>query len=142
MSRTIIEPSCPLTQNAAAVKQLIEYVTHKPCEELPESFAMPGLTLVLNNKRDAYYVVTEKDCSCPSRTYRPGQSCKHMRKYYPQTVRSQSMAAALEPVDSVRPRGKWAGGLNGPVEPEEIRHKDLLKEMEEQGYKASFEPEW
>jgi hypothetical protein len=131
--RIIIEQSCPVTQTAAAVKSLIEFVSGKPCEELPESFAMPGMMLVLSNKKDVFYVTTPKDCSCPARTYNPGKSCKHMRKHYPQTVRSQSMAAALEP-DSIRPTGKWPGGHNGPV-------SDLLEDMKEQGYEMSFEAE-
>ncbi len=130
--KILLEPSCPVTQTAEAVKQLIEFVTHKPCEELPESFSMPSMVLVLSNKKDVYYVVTEKDCSCPARTYNPGKHCKHMRKHYPQKVKSQSMADVL---DGIRPTAKWVGGHNGPV-------SDLQEDMKAQGYEMSFEADW
>jgi predicted nucleic acid-binding Zn finger protein len=59
-----------------------------------------GLVLVLNGKRDAYYVTTSRACSCPSAIYRPGKPCKHRRKYFPRT---QPAKLEAEPVDSIRP---------------------------------------
>ena len=70
------------------------------------------MVLVLNNKKDAYYVTTPKSCSCPAATYHPGQLCKHARKYFPQPKRD----VATEGQDSIRPEGKWPGGHNGPVD--------------------------
>ncbi len=129
----------PTTQTVAGVVSLLKYL-NKPFDPLPQEVKLPGAVLVLSNKRDCYYVTGPKNCSCPARTYRPGQSCKHMRKHFPQTVKSQTMAAALEPVDSIRPTGKWHGH-NGPVEPEENRPKTLLEEMKAEGYEMSFEPD-
>jgi hypothetical protein len=68
--------------------------------------------LVLSNKKDAYYTVTATACSCPSATYRGG-ACKHQRKYFAEQI---AKPAVHEPVDSVRPTGKWPGGMNGPVD--------------------------
>jgi hypothetical protein len=49
----------PLTQRAEAVKQLIEFVTGKPCEELPANFALVnGAQLTKSSKGDVFYVTT------------------------------------------------------------------------------------
>jgi len=47
---------------------------------------------MLSNKKDAYYVVTPKACSCPAAAYHPGQPCKHQRKFFPPAKRPQSNA--------------------------------------------------
>ena len=107
----IVEVKSPVTQTTEATVLLLKYLG-KPFDPLPQEVRLPGAVLVLSNKKDCYYVTTEKACSCPSATYRPGQSCKHQRKHYPQKVETRSMADAL---DSIRPTGKWAGGHNGPV---------------------------
>jgi hypothetical protein len=75
------------------------------------------IVLVLSNKKDAYYTVTEKKCSCPVASYHHG-SCKHQRRYFPQG--EKPTATASEP-GSIRPTGKWPGGMNGPVDPSEIK---------------------
>ena len=67
------------------------------------------MVLVLSNKKDAFYTVTAKACSCPAQTFSPGQACKHMRKHFPQPVRTLNLA------DEIKPAGKWPHGLNGPV---------------------------
>jgi len=67
------------------------------------------VVLVLSNKKDAFYTVTAKACSCPAQTFSPGQACKHMRKHFPQPVRTLNLA------DEIKPAGKWPHGLNGPV---------------------------
>ena len=41
-----------------------------------------AVKLVENSKHSGFYTVTAKDCSCPSRGYRPSQTCKHMRKHF------------------------------------------------------------
>ena len=94
---------------------------------MPDFYRLTGeMVLVLNNKKDAYYVTTPKTCSCPAATYQPGQPCKHARKYFAQpkrevategpTVGAKRLARPLEVVDSIRPAGKWPGGRNGPVD--------------------------
>jgi hypothetical protein len=128
----------PVTQTAESVKQLIKYFNHgQEPSEMPDFYRLSGeMVLVLNNKKDAYYVTTPKSCSCPSATYRPGSPCKHQRKYFPQSKREVATEEPTEgarrlarpPEDSIRPTGKWAGGFNGPV--------DLLP-SEEKAAKAS-----
>jgi len=74
----------PVTQGREAVKQLIAYHNHgvEP-QEMPNFYRLTGeMVLVLNNKKDAYYVTTPTTCSCTAATYQPGQPCKHSRKYF------------------------------------------------------------
>ncbi len=149
-NKILLEPSCPVTQTAAAVKSLITYHSHghEPAE-MPAFYRLTvDMVLVQSNKKDAYYVVTPRSCSCPSATYRPGIPCKHSKKYFPQPKTAQARDAEVEaelakekgakrlarPVDSIRPTGKWVGGHNGPV-------SDLLEDMKKQGYEMSFKPE-
>jgi hypothetical protein len=69
---------------------------------MPAFYRLSGeMVLVLSNKKDSYYVVTPKTCSCPAATYRPGQ-CKHQRRYFPEPkkedkphVIGQTMAETL-----------------------------------------------
>jgi hypothetical protein len=147
-NKTLFEPSCPLTQTAAAVKSLITFHNHghEPAE-MPAFYRLTAeMVLVQSNKKDVYYVVTPKSCSCPSATYRPNQTCKHQRRYFPQPKSQAAREAEVEaelakergakrlarpPVDSIRPTGKW-NGHNGPV-------SDLLEDMKKQGYEMSFE---
>jgi len=90
----------PQTQSVDAVRALLAWRGH-PTEPMPASVELAGgLVLVLNGKRDAYYVTTSRACSCPSAIYRPGKPCKHRRKYFPRT---QPAKLEAEPVDSIRP---------------------------------------
>jgi hypothetical protein len=131
LNKILLEPSCPVTQTVAAVKSLITFHSHghEPAE-MPAFYRLTAeMVLVQSNKGDVYYVVTPKSCSCPSATYRPNQTCKHQRKYFPQPKSQAARDAEVEaelakergakrlarPVDSIRPAGKWAGGHNGPV---------------------------
>jgi hypothetical protein len=109
--------SSPVTQTAAAVKQLIIFQNHGQVPaEMPAFCRLSAdLVLVRNNKGDAYYVTTPKSCSCPAATYNPGHPCKHARKYFPQPKREVSAPA----VDSIRPEGKWHGH-NGPWIEDEV----------------------
>jgi hypothetical protein len=105
--------ACPVTQTAESVKTLIKYFNHgqEPLE-MPDFWRITAdMVLVQNNKKDCYYVTTPKSCSCPSANYRPGQLCKHQRKYFP-----QPKTPAPAPLGSIRPAGRWPGGRNGPVE--------------------------
>jgi hypothetical protein len=115
VGRTLIEIRNPVTQSIDAVKALLTW-RGRGCDPMPSTleFVNEGegsrLVLVMSNKKASYYVVTPTKCSCPTATYHPGQSCKHQRKHFPQVA----MPAAEE--ESIRPAGKWPGGLNGPVD--------------------------
>ena len=71
----------PKTQSIDAVKALLAF-KKVACNPLPQEVSLDDgrLVLVLNNKKDAYYVVTPMGCSCPAATYHPGKPCKHSRK--------------------------------------------------------------
>jgi hypothetical protein len=89
----------PVTQGREAVKQLIAYHNHGVApQEMPGFYRLTGeLVLVLNNKKDAYYVTTPKTCSCPAATYHPGQPCKHSRKYF-SVAKAATTTTASEPL--------------------------------------------
>ena len=75
-----------------AVKALIAFYNHgEEPAEMPAFYRLSGeMVLVLSNKKNSYYVVTAKACSCPSFTYRGGP-CKHQRKYFGAKPQSQPM---------------------------------------------------
>ena len=114
--KTLFDGTSPKTQSVEAVKALLTW-KGRGCDPLPATveFTQEGeesrLVLVLSNKKDSFYVVTERACSCPAATYHPGQRCKHQRHYFP-----QEQAATASDSGSIRPTGKWAGGHNGPVD--------------------------
>ena len=107
----------PKTQSSDAVKALLAFkkITSDP---LPQEVSLDGgrLVLVLSNKKDCYYVVTSSACSCPAAHWNRGP-CKHMRRYFPQ----QETAKPVTAEDSIAPAAKWAGGRNGPVDPDELK---------------------
>jgi hypothetical protein len=109
-----------ITQSVESIVELLKF-RGLPSSPLPEKIDLTGLVLVLCNKKDAYYVVTDTGCSCPSATYRPGQRCKHQRKYFPMIDAKTQVYS--ESNDSIRPIGKWPGGFNGPVDLESIEAK-------------------
>jgi hypothetical protein len=141
VEKTILEIASPLTQSVEAVKQLIEFVTCKPCNEPPATFALAnGAQLTKSSKGDVFYVTTPTACSCPGFSYRG--SCKHVTALKSGGSRSQAQAyqarqrelrakakagrslpeptgparrLARPPEDSIQPDGKWPGGFNGPV---------------------------
>jgi len=123
----------PTTQSIDAIKSLLAYVG-RASDPLPTDVSLENgrLVLVLSNKKDVYYTTTIKACSCPSATYHGGR-CKHQRKYFPEPQKSREeletesdaiLAAqngarrlARPPEESsIKPEGKWPGGLNGPVD--------------------------
>jgi hypothetical protein len=105
----------PVTQSIDAVKALLAWKGH-PVNPLPADVSLDNgrLVLILSNKKDAYYTCTVAKCSCPGNQFR--HTCKHMRKYFPETARP---AAITEP-GSIRPAAGWIGPdgqrANGPVE--------------------------
>ena len=102
----------PVTQSLDAIKNLLAYVG-RSSDPMPSDVSLDNgrLVLVLNNKKDAYYTCTARACSCPSATYRHNGPCKHQRKYFPVAKVEQ-----LTEAGSIRPTGKWPGGMNGPVD--------------------------
>jgi len=106
--KTLLASGSPTTQRIDAVKALLAWkkVSSDPLPDFVElGEGNHRLVLVLSSKKDAYYTVTSKGCSCPSATYRPGMACKHQRKYFPQE--ESNLRDSLP---------GWPGGLNGPVE--------------------------
>lgn len=112
-SKLLYEKMAPETQSTESVVALLKFLGRE-YDPIPAVVKFADMALVLNAKADAYYVVTPDDCSCPSRVYRPEQTCKHMRKHFPTCPTPRSMADALSE-ESIKPTGKWAGGNNGPV---------------------------
>jgi hypothetical protein len=118
-ARTIINQERPQTQTVDAIKALLSW-RGRASDPLP-SFVELGkeesrLVLVLSNKKDCFYVTTARACSCPAAIYNHGP-CKHQRKHFAELI---AKPAASEP-GSIRPAGKWPGGMNGPVDPDELK---------------------
>ena len=132
------EVESPKTQSTDAVKALLAY-KKVASDPLPQEVSLDGgrLMLVLSNKKDAFYTVTSRACSCPAATYNPGKSCKHSRKYFPQPKKSgveleaegeaiiaandntiKRLARPLEDLRASLPgwRGPDGQRANGPVE--------------------------
>jgi len=136
--RTPLISESPITQSIDAVKSLLAYVG-RASDPMPTFLELPGerCVLVLSNKKDVYYTVTPKACSCPGAAYRPGQPCKHQRKYFPDfkkspedlEAESDAILASMNgprklakpPLEGIRPEAKWAGGCNGPVDSDTIK---------------------
>lgn len=113
MSGKLIYES-PKTQSIYAVKALLSW-KGRVSDPLPEFVEMgkedSRLILVLSKKRDAYYVVTSRSCSCPAANYHPGQKCKHSQRFFPPTAKPET-----EQGDIRATLPGWPGGFNGPVE--------------------------
>lgn len=102
--KTLIDIQKPQTQTVEAVKALLSW-RGRASDLLPEFVELNSngsrCVLVLSNKKDCFYVTTGAACSCPAHNWRPGQRCKHQRRYFPEqaTITKQSMAATLEQAD-------------------------------------------
>jgi hypothetical protein len=85
--RTILKVENPTTQSIDSVKSLLAYVG-RASDPLPTDVSLEGgrVVLILSNKKDCYYVATQKTCSCPANTWHPGQPCKHQRAHFPQVA--------------------------------------------------------
>ena len=114
------QSEAPVTQSTTAVVSLLNYLG-KSIDPLPDAVDLPGMALVLSNKKDVYYVTAANSCSCPSASYRPGQKCKHQRRHFPEIDAAKEAAGG--DTGSILPSGKWPGGLNGPVNLETIKAK-------------------
>jgi hypothetical protein len=51
-----------------------------------------------------------------------GSTCKHQRKYFPEPKKTQTDIEAESDAEIARlHKAKWAGGFNGPVDPDTIK---------------------
>jgi hypothetical protein len=104
----LIQSQTPVIQKPEVVEALATYL-NKTIEA--GVLDLGGAKLVKSNNGDAFYTVTAKACSCPAATYHPGQLCKHQRKHLGAKPASRPTEAV-----SIKPTGKWPGGMNGPVD--------------------------
>ena len=93
VGKTLVQIENPTTQRTDAVEALAAFL-HKLIEG--GVLDLGSLKLVKSNKGDAFYGVTATKCSCPSAAYRPGQSCKHQRKFF--SVAKVEQSTATEPL--------------------------------------------
>ena len=83
----------PTTQTIDSGKALAKFLGME--EELPESIALAnGARLVLSKKRDCFYFVSEKGCTCRAGTY--GRICRHRKPW-----KAPSHIAWLKPLRSM-----------------------------------------
>jgi hypothetical protein len=113
-AKTLIDIHKPATQTVSAVCALLAW-KGRSSNPLPQFVELGSgearVVLVLSNKKDAYYTVTGKDCSCPARSWHPNGPCKHQRKYFPEDM----LATTAKPAAIKQPNhGAWHGH-NGPV---------------------------
>lgn len=112
-TKTILRVEKPVTQTLEAVKALLAW-KGRASDPLPSFIEMgegeSRLVLVLSNKRDAYYTVTARDCSCPARNWHPAQPCKHQRRYFAEPQATTKPEAAIKQPN----HGAWHG-RNGPI---------------------------
>jgi hypothetical protein len=114
--KVLFNGASPKTQSIDAVKNLLAFVG-RASDPLPTDVSLDNgsMVLVLSNKKDSYYCLTAKTCSCPANTWHPNHPCKHQRKYFGTKLASSPTEAA-----SIRPTAGWIGPdgqrANGPVE--------------------------
>ncbi|MBP7071827.1 MAG: hypothetical protein KBA97_12250 [Methanothrix sp.] len=106
--KRILSVEKPQTQCIEAVKSLLAW-RGRASDPLPSFLEMgegeARMVLVLSNKKDCFYVVTDRECSCPAHNWHPNQRCKHQRKHFAeQAIHKQSMAETLEQADKNLPR--------------------------------------
>jgi hypothetical protein len=127
VGRTLFDSVSLVSQSVDAVVELLHYLG-SPADPLPKIVDIGKVKLVQCNKGDVFYCVTAKACSCPSATYRPGSPCKHQRKYFPGLKKSQLEIEAENDTETASPgRAKWAGGFNGPVDPDTFHAREFEK---------------
>jgi hypothetical protein len=121
VGQTLLDSISPVSQSIEAVVELLNCLG-RPADPLPGIVDLGKVKLIRSNKGDIFYCVTAKACSCPGATYRQGSPCKHQRKYFPGLKKSQAQIEAESDARIYgRPKAKWHGGFNGPVDPETIQ---------------------
>lgn len=128
-ARTILNVEKPTTQAIESVKALLSW-RGRAVDPLPSFVEMGSngsrCVLVLSNKKDCYYVTTSRACSCPAATFNHGP-CKHQRSYFPNECgrklagSARGLATISQEAEPAASKiGKWPGGMNGPIDPDEI----------------------
>jgi hypothetical protein len=92
-----------VTQQTEAVVSMLKFFG-KPTTPPPQTVDLPGMVLVLSNKKDVYYTTSANSCSCPSAAYRPGQLCKHQRKYFPEKSIRLSPEDLIAELERLKPK--------------------------------------
>jgi predicted nucleic acid-binding Zn finger protein len=115
--KILIDAKSPKTQSIDAIKALLAW-RGRAADPLPQYVELgvgeSRVVLVLSNKKDAYYTVTARDCSCPAAIYNHGKACKHQRKHFPEQQ-------TAKPATIKQPNaGRWHG-QNGPWIEDEAR---------------------
>lgn len=135
--KLVYDGANPKTQSIDAVKSLLAFVG-RASDPMPIFVELKGgVRLTKSSKGDCYYTTTPTGCSCKARTYNPGTPCKHMKTLQAgnsvEASRAQAKAyqarqrelraqrTSAQPGESIRPEGKWPGGRNGPVDPDELK---------------------
>ena len=96
MAGNLLEGLSPVTQTVDSGKALAKFLGMK--EELPKIIALAnGARLTLSSKKDCYYYVSEKGCTCKAGTY--GRICRHRKALESSKPRGQTMAEVLEEHD-------------------------------------------
>ena len=100
----------PKSKSIEAVVELLR-LFDRPIHPLPESIVIRDAVLVLSAKKDVYYLVTEKACSCPAYAFH-SRPCKHQMRFFKNCAEKE--AAKTEAVlDSIKPTLKWPSGHSG-----------------------------
>lgn len=108
--RTLSEAS--VTQSTEAVESLLNYLGKSTnCRHMK--------TL----SKDAEAVPDEKARKITMAKAACEENRRQAQEHQARLRESKEMTTHLDPVDTVRPSGKWPGGFNGPVDLESIKAK-------------------
>ena len=130
--KTVSQPKEDGKFNCATVAEMVEILTGRIRKTQAKQVDLAGIdiSLVLSSKEDGYYRVTPDSCTCKGwhfsqQKYGIGK-CRHHTLAFPVVaaqneqslvmIRGPRKLAAPPVEDSIRPTGKWPGGLNGPVD--------------------------
>jgi len=101
----------PKSKSIETVNELLTLM-ERPTAPLPESIRIRDAVLVLSAKKDAYYTVTSKACSCPSFAFH-SRPCKHQRKYFKDSCARNEVPKTECASDSIKPVLIWPSGHSG-----------------------------
>ena len=101
----------PKSKSIEAVVELLRLLG-RPIAPLPESIVIRDAVLVLSAKKDAYYTVTSKACSCPAFAFH-SRPCKHQRKYFKDSCARNEVPKTECASDSIKPVLIWPSGHSG-----------------------------
>ncbi|MFZ3148635.1 MAG: hypothetical protein WA137_06295 [Methanothrix sp.] len=133
-TKTVHQPREDGKFNCTTVAEMVEILTGKVRKTAAKKINLNGIniSLVLSSKEDGYYRVTPDSCTCKGwhfsqQKYGVGQ-CRHHTLAFPEEA-AQNEDSLLQirgprklarppadPEESLRPTGKWPGGMNGPFD--------------------------